>query len=125
VEIQDTIRNPKGKRLSDRETQVFFASIEAGEISSFRNPEVRYIPFTVHGAACLDRFRVWYEGLGIPVESAGPCGKGIFGPRCANGARNYGVRKIREAGHPQDALRVEAILSDGTVLELHRVRGVP
>lgn len=125
VEIQDTIRGPKRQRLPDREAQILLASIEAGERMSFRNTEVRYIPFTVRGRVCLERFRVYLTGLGYPVESTGPDGEGIFGPRCATGSKNFGARKMKEAGPLTEALRIEAILSDGTILELRRVRGVP
>ena len=123
IEIQDVIRGPNGKRLSDQSTQRLFAKVATG--SDYLAEGTRYVPFMVRGdGLCVLRFAVTYcertVKSELPTAQSGP-----FGLACGQaGKYTSGVRVLLTDGRPlTDATAVVAVTSSRGEIALRRKGG--
>jgi hypothetical protein len=110
VEVQDVIRGPGGKRLSDEETQRVFAKAEHG-IADYRIPGLRYVPYTVHGEICVWGLKVWYGDTDRWSKAADTIG--MFRAACSDkGKMASGLARIENCTLPlTKATAVVAVVS--------------
>lgn len=123
VEIQDVVRVPNGKRLSDEATQRLFSKAATG--SDYFVPGVRYVPFTVEGDICVLRFIVSYPGCMPRVTDPPRSGGGPFGLVCGQAkAYSSGVRVMPRGGRTlRDATAVVVVTSSRGARQLRWIGG--